>query len=85
MIIDFHTHCFNDALAPKAMQNLMQGSLYPPHSDGTLGGLKASMKRAGIDVSVVCNIAVALQHVCVGLRFNSLVAFQPHQSHRADS
>ncbi len=57
MIIDFHTHCFNDALAPKAMQNLMQGSLYPPHSDGTLGGLKASMKRAGIDVSVVCNIA----------------------------
>lgn len=57
MIIDFHTHCFNDALAPKAMENLARHSLYPPHFDGTLGGLKASMARAGIDVSVICNIA----------------------------
>lgn len=66
MIIDFHTHCFKDDLAPKAMANLAKNSLYPPHFDGTLRGLKASMKEAGIDVSVVCNIATnAKQNVKV--------------------
>ena len=63
MIIDFHTHCFNDTLAPKAMANLSAVSLYPPHYDGTLGGLKAQMKKAGIDLSVMLNIATA-PHQC---------------------
>ncbi|MCI9032342.1 MAG: amidohydrolase family protein [Clostridia bacterium] len=64
MIIDFHTHCFTDALAPRAMANLTEQSLYPPHYDGTLCGLKTSMKEAGIDVSVILNIATA-PHQCV--------------------
>lgn len=57
MIIDFHTHCFSDAVAPRAMANLCKDSLYPPNFDGTLKGLKASMKEAGIDISIILNIA----------------------------
>ena len=57
MIIDFHTHCFPDSLAPRAMHNLQQGSPYPPRTDGTAGDLARSMKQAGIDVSVLQHIA----------------------------
>lgn len=57
MIIDFHTHCFSDAIAPKAMANLSKNPDYPPYYDGTLSGLKASMDEAGIDISVMQNIA----------------------------
>ena len=60
MILDFHTHCFPDALAPKAMDALIQnGSSMNliPNTDGTAGGLINCMHRAGIDRAVVCNIA----------------------------
>lgn len=57
MVIDFHTHCFTDALAPRAIANLAKNPQFPPHFDGTLSGLKASMDRAGIDISVIQNIA----------------------------
>lgn len=57
MVIDFHSHCFNDRLAPAAMANLAKNSQYPPHFDGTIGGLKTSMTEADIDISVVLNIA----------------------------
>jgi len=60
MIIDFHTHCFPDALAPRAMQQLTDtiSSMHiKPATDGTAAGLIYNMKQAGIDRSVVCNIA----------------------------
>ena len=57
MVIDFHTHCFSDKIADKAMERLTAISQYRPHTPGTLKGLKESMARAGIDVSVVLNIA----------------------------
>lgn len=60
MILDFHTHCFPDTLAPKAIAALTATSApfgYTPLTDGTVGGLLASMDRAGIDRAVVCNIA----------------------------
>ncbi len=57
MVIDFHTHCFPNALAPRAMERLAAGSQYPPQLNGTLSDLKGSMDRAGIDVSVVLHIA----------------------------
>lgn len=57
MIIDFHTHCFADNIAARAMGSLIERSLYPAHFDGTLNGLKKSMRSAGIDLSIVCNIA----------------------------
>lgn len=59
-IIDFHTHAFPDALAPRAMAKLSEtaaSSGYRPHTDGTVAGLLASMDVAGISRSVVCNIA----------------------------
>ena len=61
MIIDFHTHCFPDALAPRAIASLSATfstmSINHPQYDGTAAGLRESMKRHGIDRSVVCNIA----------------------------
>lgn len=58
MLIDFHTHCFPDSLAAKAIPKLSHaaGGLLP-NTDGTLDGLRASMKRNGVDISVVMNIA----------------------------
>ena len=58
MIIDFHTHCFPDALAARAIGALQKASgNIPAHSDGTAGGLIASMDRDGVDISVVLCIA----------------------------
>ena len=60
MILDFHTHAFPDRLAPRAIAQLTKNasaSGYTPLTNGTVEGLIASMDRAGIDRSVVCNIA----------------------------
>jgi uncharacterized protein len=56
-IIDFHTHCFPDDLAPRAMGKLSAAANITPATDGTLSGLKRSMDKAGISVSVVLSIA----------------------------
>lgn len=57
MIIDFHTHCFPDALAPKALGGLADRAGIAPSTDGTAKGSVACLDRAGIDFAVVCNIA----------------------------
>ena len=57
MIIDFHTHCYPDKAAPRALQNLYVEHGVAAHSDGTLSGLQESMARAGIGLSVVLPIA----------------------------
>ncbi len=58
MLIDFHTHCFPDALSGKAIEKLsfLSGGL-EPYTNGTLSGLKERMKNDGADISVVLNIA----------------------------
>lgn len=59
-IIDFHTHVFPDALAPRAIAQLTvnaAASGYTPLTDGTVAGLLESMSKAGISRSVICNIA----------------------------
>ena len=57
-IIDFHTHIFPDKIAQPALEALAKESGdYRPRTDGTLAGLLASMDRAGINTSVVANIA----------------------------
>lgn len=58
MLIDFHTHCFPDKIAKKAVEKLSfaSGGLIP-HTDGSLDGLRASMRAGGVDCSVVLNIA----------------------------
>ena len=58
MVIDFHTHCFPDHLAERAVGRLSRvGGGLMPYTDGTLGGLRQRMARDGVDMSVVLNIA----------------------------
>lgn len=58
MVIDFHTHCFPDKIAEKAIQKLAYASGgLEPHTDGTVDGLRRSMKAGGVDLSVVLSIA----------------------------
>ncbi len=57
MIIDIHTHCFPDELAPRAIAALSECSDVPACTDGTCAGLSASMRRAGVDRSAVMPIA----------------------------
>lgn len=58
MIIDFHTHCFPEKLAERAIGQLAfaSGGLIP-QTDGTTDGLKGIMKKSGVDKSCVMNIA----------------------------
>lgn len=58
MLIDFHTHCFPDKIAKPAIEKLSfaSGGL-KPHTDGTVNGLRESMKKGGVTASVVLNIA----------------------------
>lgn len=57
MIIDFHTHCFPDHLAPKAMEKLGDTCNIPHYTDGTVKDSLRLMKECGVDKAVVCNIA----------------------------
>ena len=62
MIIDFHTHAFEDTLAAKAIPFLEKEGNIQAFTDGRIAGLLASMDRAGIDRSVVCPIATKPSH-----------------------
>ena len=61
MKIDFHTHCFPDALAERAMATLVaHDSAEMPvvaHTNGTANGAKTLLQGVGINRAVVCNIA----------------------------
>ncbi|MBQ3127341.1 MAG: amidohydrolase family protein [Clostridia bacterium] len=60
MLIDFHTHCFPDTLAPRAIAVLSANAApfgYTPITDGTVTAAEATFRAAGIDRGVVCSIA----------------------------
>ncbi len=57
MIIDFHTHCFPDALAPKALEKLSEAAGITPCSEATVAANIKKMDECGIGLSVVCSIA----------------------------
>lgn len=57
MVIDIHTHAFPDPIVSRAMEVLIGNSGLQPFTDGTYGGLRDSMKRAGVDLSVIAPIA----------------------------
>lgn len=57
MIIDFHTHIFPDKIASRAISGMQAVSRAAAFCDGTLTGLQASMKEAGIQYSVVLPVA----------------------------
>lgn len=56
MIIDFHTHTFPDALAPRAVAGMAAAADMMNYSDGTAAGLRDSMAKAGIGVSVLAPV-----------------------------
>lgn len=55
-IIDFHTHAFPDSIADRAMAQMHAEAEWVAVLDGKLGSLLASMDKAGIQASVLCNI-----------------------------
>lgn len=57
MIIDFHTHCFPDTLAPKALEKLSAAAGITPFSEATVASNIERMDACGIGLSVVCSIA----------------------------
>lgn len=60
MIIDFHTHCFPDSLAPRALSSLTAtaaGTGLLPLTNGTIAETERYLRAAGINRGVVCNIA----------------------------
>lgn len=58
MLIDFHTHCFPDTIAPRAIEKLsFSGGGLEPYTNGTVEDLRRSMHEQGVDISVVLNIA----------------------------
>lgn len=57
MVIDFHTHCFPDTLAKKAVSKLEECCSIKAVHDGTAGGLKSYMKACGVDRAVVLPVA----------------------------
>lgn len=63
MIADFHTHTFPDQIAPAAVSRLQAASHIRAFADGTASGLRAAMRRAGIDVSLVLPVATNTRQV----------------------
>lgn len=59
MIIDFHTHIFPDKIAEAAIAKLAEAGGSTPFTNGTLAGLKKSMKESGIDYSVILPVATS--------------------------
>ncbi len=56
-VIDSHTHCFPDALAPQALASLVSAYNLTPSFDGTVAGMLRQMDAAGIDAAF--NLPVA--------------------------
>jgi len=61
MVVDFHVHCFPDELAATAVPRLAAVAGISPQLDGTVSGVRRSMKDSGVDCSVVLNIATKPQ------------------------
>jgi predicted TIM-barrel fold metal-dependent hydrolase len=81
-VIDFHTHAFPDALAPRAMKSLLaEAPGVKAYLDGTVAALLRSMDRAGIEKSVVCCIATRPEQSepilrwCTAIRSDRLIPF----------
>ncbi len=63
MIIDFHTHTFPDKIAARSIAMLAEKGGATPFCEGTLSSLKESMKRGGIDYSVILPVATKSEQV----------------------
>ena len=58
MTIDFHTHAFDESIAPQALQKLAEtGGALVPHTDGTIAGLERMLSAEPEARAVVLPIA----------------------------
>lgn len=62
MIIDFHTHCYPDAVAAHAMAAMTGAAEACPEADGTLDHLRRSVHEAGADYFVQLSVVTAPRH-----------------------
>ena len=69
MIIDFHTHIFPEKIAARAISRLAAVANLKPSTNGCAEDLRASMKKAGIDVSIVLPVVTDLR------QFDSIIRF----------
>lgn len=69
MVIDFHTHAFPQKIAARAIASLEASSGEPAYREGTAEALVASMRRAGVDRSVLLPIATKPSQVTSVNRF----------------
>lgn len=73
MIIDFHTHIFPEKIAARALSKLTAVINQEPAINGCADDLRASMKRAGIDISVVLPVVTDIKQFDSILRFASYI------------
>ena len=57
MVIDFHVHMFPKKLAQRALSELAQRAGLTPAGEASPDAVSAEMRRAGIDLAVIQNIA----------------------------
>lgn len=63
MIVDFHTHTFPEKNSVKVLRKLGSLSHTLPFTDGSVRGLLASMKEAGVDYSVNVPVMTTAEQV----------------------
>lgn len=69
MIIDMHTHIWPEVIAGPTVKKLEKVGQINAYTDGTIEGLQASMKKAGVDISVVLPVVTRPE------QFDSVTAF----------
>ena len=83
MIIDFHTHVYPDKIAARTMAALGSVPNVAAHTDGTAGGLRDSMRAAGIDKSVILPVntrkgqfdSITRFAMTINERYDDLISF----------
>ncbi len=63
MIIDVHAHTFPEKIASRALGVLSRNSHTRPFTDGTIPGLSASMREAGITCAIIQPVATKPEQV----------------------
>lgn len=72
LIVDFHTHVFPDAIAAEAIKKLENNSAHVKScTDGTLSGLRASMREAGVRYSVLLPVCTSPRQFASINKFSS--------------
>lgn len=59
VIIDFHTHTFPEAMAPKTIKILEEKAGFKAILNGTLKDLYTSMEDSGVDISVILPVVTS--------------------------